>query len=215
MSVLIQPSRRGFGGESFMRMMANDTAATPSRYDDICGPHIGNVMSRLDWAFGEAPVTISLCSPAGEPLATGFAAPIRMRAQAQAQRGWHGINLSYAVHSQHEGHGYGLAVSCLVIQEAASIWGARLQERAFMNIQTRQGNGRSNSLMRLLSGDAAVEDASFSVQLPSGERLDYSGSRVVWSKALAIAEDHLLNMPFLSEVSVDTAQQDAAEHPAG
>lgn len=211
MNVLIQPSRRGFGGESFARMMANDTAAAPSRYDDICGPHIGNVMSSLDWAFGEAPVTISLCDPEGEPLATGFAAPIRMRAPAQAQRGWHGINLSYAVHSQHEGRGYGLAVSCLVIQEAGSIWGARLQQGAFMNIQTRQGNDRSNSLMRLLSGDAAVEDASFSVQLPSGERLDYSGSRVDWSKALAIAEDHLLHMPFLREVCADAT----AEHPAG
>ena len=217
---LIQPFTRGFGGKLFSLMMQTDPASGAGRYNDLCGLDIGRVMAKLDWYFSAAPVSVTLTNIDGQPMAIGFCAPIILNEAPSRQQQFCGINLSYAVHSEFEGRGYGLAASCLAIQGAASLWSDKLKADAFLNIQTRAENVRSNSLIRHLCGNAPFQEPAFSVQLSPQlkpkEVLQYSGARFSWSAALSNAEAHLLNMPFLNEIEAeDETENDLELAPAG
>lgn len=200
MKAFILPNSRGFDTPEFRRLRQMDPQGHTDRFQDICGPEIGRVMSCLDWHFmWESPVSVSLVSESGEPLATGYASPIQLKSTSQTT-GWDGINLSYAVNSQFEGKGFGLAASCLALLEAESMWGAQAAEGAFLNIQTRSANLRSNSLIRHLTDDGEFTPADFVVKMAAGDLTAFNGARIPWRRALAIAEHHLLEMPFLQEM---------------
>lgn len=197
-------------------MMATDPASDTGRYHDLCGPDIGRVMSALDWEFGDSPVCVTLTTTDGQPVAIGFCAPIRLKKAPYQSRQFCGMNLSYAVHSEFEGQGYGLAAACLAVQEAESLWRGQLAGKAFLNIQTYDGNGRSNSLIRSLRATSPFKNPEFAIVLSTGEIRQYSGARFSWVAALSSAEAHLLSMPFLNEIDAEVEPDNSVEFsPAG
>lgn len=197
--VTVQTGYRGFSGKALTQMVKNDAAAAPSRYHSICGPHSGRVIAKLDWEYADTPVCVSLHTTSGEPVAVGYATPIYLKSRPAPGLPYRGINLSYAVHSEHEGRGYGLAAASLAIIEAATVWVELFRRDAFLNIQTRLENVRSTALMSRLRGDATFKAAVFKVAIPQKAPLLYVGERFSLQHALAMANQNLGAITFLCD----------------
>lgn len=191
---------RGFCPLEFFELFKSDPMSRQGRYDDINGRDIGSVMSKVGWLFADTPVTVGIMSGGNTAVAVGFAAPIVLDDSPGRPGNFDGINLSYAVHSAHEGHGYGLAAACLALQDAQAMWGEGL-EGAFLSIQTRAANARSNALVGALGGELC-EESSFVAMLANGNRLDYSGFRLPWETALRRAEAIVRGLSFLEHTNV-------------
>lgn len=199
----------GFGPHAFMEMVASDPARKSGRYHDLYdGPDLGHVMASVGWSFAKSPVAIGLFDSEhlnGGLVAIGFAAPIWMNGNT-SRPDFHGINLSYGVHSAHEGRRLGLAASCLALQVANSTW-ENISPHAHLNIQTRQSNTRGNSLARALGAELS-EIASFSVEVDDGPALAYAGYRTPWAQALEMAGDRFSQIDFIDNLPTDTLADD-------
>lgn len=212
MSITIKHLGRSFSPPELKAMYRTDPKSTQGRYDDINGPSVAQVLPKVGWSYAEIPFAIALLNDEA-PVAIGFAAPIFLRQNNSSHMNeYDGINLSYTVHSEHEGRGFGLIASCLVLVEADKRWGQQVK-KGFLNIQTRAANVRSNALARVL-GAHPSEDASFEVTLDSGVHIAYAGFRTPWPVAIQQAKDHLNRV--LSEV-FEPAQAlvQELEQPAG
>lgn len=188
-------------------MLASDPQTSAGRYDDLTGPNTEAVLSALDWCYTELPMTLGVFVENGSIAAIAFATPVRLKSSfALAKRKARsaqidGVNLSYAVHSEHEGKGYGLLACALVMYQAGKTWSREL-ESAFFNIQTRAGNARSQALMSKLSG-ALCSNAAFEAYPPSGEPIAFVGTRSPWPEALARTQRHLVAMGWADDPGQD------------
>lgn len=193
---LIQVRRlaSSFAPIEFMRMMQSDPQSIHGRYQDICGPDIGAVMSKVGWSFVEAPVTVGV-ELDEKVVAVAFAAPITLwgdksvKSDAGAPEG---INLSYAIHSDYEGMGLGFLAACEVLKAIEERYKERLND-AFLNIQTRGNNARSNGLADRLMDATPCAQASFVCQLDTGESIEFVGYRASFQTCMQRVNAHLSN----------------------
>jgi hypothetical protein len=181
---------RSFSPAEFVAMFKDDPLSKSGRYDDICGSDAASVLKRVGWSYAVMPLTIGV-QLAEQTIAVAFATPIVLDATRNAGgMQVDGINLSYTVHSEHEGKGFGLKASCLAILEAERLWGPVLQN-GFLNIQTRAANVRSNRLAQLLKAHTSA-DTGFSATLQDGSKVDYTGYRASWKDAVKLAKNLMI-----------------------
>jgi hypothetical protein len=180
---------RSFSPPEFVSMFQDDPLSKSGRYDDICGPDIGYVMPHVGWTFMDSPVTIGIQLDK-KTVAVGFVAPIILDTTKKANKvRIDGFNLSYTVHSEHEGNGFGLKASCLAILEAEKEWG-HLIRNGLLNIQTRSVNVRGNHLAKLLNATVA-SGVGFSATIKNGTVLEYAGYRSSWKDGVERAKECL------------------------
>jgi hypothetical protein len=191
---------RSFSPPEFAAMFKDDPLSKSGRYDDICGSDAAHVLKHIGWSYVGMPITIGVQID-GKTVTVGFATPIVLNETRDASGDQvDGINLSYTVHSEHEGKGFGLKASCLAIIEADKVWGHLVRD-GFLNIQTRATNVRANRLAELLKAHPSTK-AGFSATLKDGTTLEYMGYRANWKDAVERAKEYVLP----AETSVQEAE---------
>lgn len=168
---------RGFRLPRIGKMMVNNETG---RFADICGANTPYFIPHVGWVNSGLPVCFTATCQ-GEVIAAAWCSPIRMRDNRM------GCNVTYAVHSAHEGKGLikpliGLAFVNL-LRQANSI--------TFVNIQTRADNARSVALAMSLGFEhAPIGD--FEASIPGlSEPLQYVGFTTSVTAFRAKAESFL------------------------
>lgn len=155
-----------------------------ARLDDLCGPEMGAIMLKTGWSFGGnflngAHAVVTARDQSGKAQAIGWAIETEL-----------GLNLSYAVASQHEGKGLGHMVASMAIVEADRQYGGFDNDRLVVHAQWRADNYASGNLAyRLgLQQDAGL---AFQVDLKNGP-IHFHGASLTAKSAVDMARLYLL-----------------------
>lgn len=198
---------RAFPSE-FMAMVARDTQKQPARYTDIMGDDAGRALRVLPWSYIASPLAVGVFGSNSDLLAISYATLIRFPLDHRAgatKVPMHlrtGINLSFAVDSEHEGKSLGFLAACLAVKAASQEW-PTLDHRHKVNIQTKTNNGPGIALATRL-GAAPCEEAGFSFSHPDGALRTYCGFRSPWSEIVANASAHLSQLLVLADFEEET-----------
>lgn len=149
-----------------------ESGASRAAYDDLIGPNIAAVMTRVGWRYAGGMLRMNAVSATADPriVASSWAGTIRSRDGAR------GINISYGVGPLHRGAGLSRLLAYCAVAECMAhqvLEGAPLP--TFVNIQARTTNAASLAVARSL-GVPACPEADFIVP-EDGRQVAYVGFR--------------------------------------